>query len=714
MKEKILEIINHEHYKPLSISKFATILDAKKSQDFKMLIKTMNELEDELVIAQDKDDKYDLLSRQGIMAGTFSAKQDHFGFFIPDDKTIPDIYIYRKNFGGAINGDRVLVKYSDKSYGHSKEGIIIRVVERKLSHIVGVLKQNKTGHYVIPDDDTINMRVVVDPKYLNGAVINHKVYAKIINFNKKGKMIVGIEKILGHMNDPGMDILSIVYKRGFSPDFPSDVLEQTRAINDHVVESDLKGRVDLRDKLIVTIDGDDAKDLDDAVSLEHLDNGNLSVGVHIADVSHYVKDGSPLDQEAFRRSTSVYLTDRVVPMLPHYLSNGICSLNGGVDRLTLSCVVEMKPNGTIVSHDIFPSVIYSKGRLTYKKVNRLFDEDPEILEEYGQYQEMLLGLKKVADIIRDKREKRGSLDFETKEGKILVDADGKPYDIIVRERGIAERLIEDLMLLANETVAEHLHWLELPAIYRTHGNPKAEKLQHVIQVAGTLGYNVHIKNNTIHPNVIRELQRQIKGKPEESVINTLLLRSMAKAKYEPENLGHYGLAASFYTHFTSPIRRYPDLIVHRLLRTYLFEKNIKKEVIERLSGKMDVYAIQTSKKERDAVEAERETDDMKKAEYMEQFIGEQFTGIISSITAWGMYVELDNTVEGLIRTDSLKDDDYQFDQVNMLMIGKRTKKIFRLGERLPVTVTRADKEAREVDFELVTDEAELKTEFSVE
>ncbi len=701
MIEKIIEYFNSEEYiVPKDIKSIAKDLQATSTDDFKNLVKALNELENSYTIARNAEDKYDFIEKMGMLVGKISFKKGRFAFVIPNNNKISDIYIPQKYTSNSMNGDIVLVKLLSHSRGESAEGKVIKVVERSSNNIIGIVKKVNNKFFIIPDEKSLTTtNIYISPNKLNGAMPQHKVLCSVVKVDKKGNAYVSVDQILGHKNDPGIDILSTVYKYGFSPLFPNKVMEEVKIIPNEVTESDLVGRKDLRDELIVTIDGDDAKDLDDAISLKTLDNGNFLLGVHIADVSHYVKEGSAIDVEALNRSTSVYLVDRVVPMLPHYLSNGICSLSGHVDRLTLTCDMEIDPSGKVISHSIYPSIIHSKGRLTYKKVNSLFKgSDREINNEYSLYKDMLFKMNEVALLLRNKRNERGSINFETDEAKILVDDEGKPYDIILRERGDAEKLIEEFMLLANETVAEHFHWLNIPFIYRIHENPNVEKLEKLVDLVGSMGYKVHLKNKSVHPNVLKELLKAVSGKKEERVINTLLLRTMAKAKYSEENLGHYGLASKFYTHFTSPIRRYPDTIVHRLIREYLIDKKTNNENIKRLSRLMPEIATQTSKKERDAISAEREVNDMKMAEYMLNHIGEKFTGIISSITSWGFYVELKNTVEGLVHASNMKDDFYDFDDKSMTMIGRRNKKVFRIGDEIDVIVKSADKSLGEIDF----------------
>src|SRR5690625_3545908 len=509
-------------------------------------------------------------------------------------------------------------------------------------------------------------------------------------------------QILGHKNDPGMDILSIIYKNGITIDFPDDVLEQTENIPKTVSKEDIAGRRDLRDEVIVTIDGADAKDLDDAVSVKQLSNGNYKLGVYIADVSYYVKENSPIGREAFERATSVYLVDRVIPMLPHKLSNGICSLHPEVDRLVIGCEMEIDKNGGVVNHEIFEGVIQSKARMTYKEVNQiLVDKDEAVKSKYENLVPMFEDMEDLAEILRTKRFGRGAIDFDFKEAKVLVDEEGKATDVIIRERSIAERLIEEFMLCANETIAQHFHWLDVPFIHRIHEDPNPDKLQTFFEFIARFGYVVKGTANEIHPQALQKVLEEVKGTDEDLIISKLMLRSMKQAKYDPQSIGHFGLATEFYTHFTSPIRRYPDLIVHRLIRTYLFEGKLDEETRAIWKEKMPEIAQQASMKERTAVDAEREVDDLKKAEFMQDKVGEEFEGVISSVTNFGLFVELPNTVEGLVHVSYMTDDFYHFDERAYAMIGERTGTVYQVGDTITVKVAQVNLDERAVDFEIV-------------
>ncbi len=508
--------------------------------------------------------------------------------------------------------------------------------------------------------------------------------------------------ILGHKNDPGVDILSVIHKYGLPQEFPAEALQQANDVPDTIAEDTIGKRRDLRNETIVTIDGADAKDLDDAVTVTKLDNGHFKLGVHIADVTHYVTEGSPIDVEAADRATSIYLVDRVIPMIPHRLSNGICSLNPKVDRFTLSCEMVIDQNGGVVSHEIFESVIKTTERMTYKAVNQILEEkDEEVLEQYSGLVPMFELMGELAQVLRNKRMERGAIDFDFKEAKVLVDEEGKPHDVVLRERSVAEKLIEEFMLLANETVAEHFNWMKVPFMYRVHEDPKEEKLARFFEFITTFGYVVKGSGNNIHPRALQQVLEAVKGTPEEPVISTVLLRSMKQARYDAESLGHFGLSTDFYTHFTSPIRRYPDLIVHRLIRTYLIEGKVDEKTKEKWDVLLPEIADHSSNMERRAVDSERETDELKKAEYMEDKISEEYDGVISSVTNFGLFVELENTIEGLVHVSYLTDDYYRYDERTYAMIGERTGNIFRIGDEIRIRVMNVNKDERSIDFEIV-------------
>jgi ribonuclease R len=701
--EKLLDYMKEEAYKPLTVSELEEAMEIENSSQFKDFVKTLVYMEEKGLVVRTRSNRYGLPEKMSLVRGRVSAHAKGYAFVVPEEPGYDDIFIPPGETNNALNGDIVLAKVTKESSGARREGTIVRILERGVKQVVGTYTESANFGFVIPDDKKFNGDIFIPKHASKGAVEGHKVVVNITVY-PEGRMSAEGEvvQILGHRNDPGVDILSIIYKHGLPIEFPEDVMEQAQKVPDKISEEDIKGRRDLRNEIYVTIDGADAKDLDDAVSVTRLDNGNFKLGVSIADVSYYVTENSPIDKEAYERGTSVYLVDRVIPMIPHRLSNGICSLNPKVDRLTLTCEMEINERGVVVSHEIFESVIKTTERMTYSDVNKiLVDQDEELREKYHDLVPMFEDMKELAAILRKKRMKRGAIDFDFKEAKVLVDDDGYPTDVVIRERSVAERLIEEFMLAANETVAEHFHWLELPFIYRIHEDPKEDKLQRFFEFITNFGLIVRGKANTVHPRALQEIIEEVQGKPEEMVVNTVMLRSMQQAKYYPENLGHFGLATDYYTHFTSPIRRYPDLIVHRLIRTYIIKGEMDPQTQAKWSALLPEIAQHTSKMERRAVDAERETDELKKTEYMEDKIGEEFDGIISSVTNFGIFVELPNTIEGLVHVSYLTDDYYHYDERQYAMIGERTGNVFRIGDEITVRVISVDKEERSIDFEIV-------------
>lgn len=701
--EKLLDYMKEEAYKPLTVSELEEAMEIEDSSQFKNFVKTLVYMEEKGLVVRTRSNRYGLPEKMSLVRGRVSAHAKGYAFVVPEEPGYDDIFIPPGETNNALNGDIVLAKVTKESSGARREGTIVRILERGLKQVVGTYTESANFGFVIPDDKKFNGDIFIPKHASKGAVEGHKVVVNITVY-PEGRMSAEGEvvQILGHRNDPGVDILSIIYKHGLPIEFPEEVMEQAQKVPDKISEAEIKGRRDLRNEVYVTIDGADAKDLDDAVSVTRLDNGNFKLGVSIADVSYYVTENSPIDKEAYERGTSVYLVDRVIPMIPHRLSNGICSLNPKVDRLTLTCEMEINERGVVVSHEIFESVIKTTERMTYSDVNKiLVDQDEELREKYHDLVPMFEDMEELAAILRKKRMKRGAIDFDFKEAKVLVDDDGYPTDVVIRERSVAERLIEEFMLAANETVAEHFHWLELPFIYRIHEDPKEDKLQRFFEFITNFGLIVRGKANTVHPRALQEIIEEVQGKPEEMVVNTVMLRSMQQAKYYPENLGHFGLATDYYTHFTSPIRRYPDLIVHRLIRTYIIKGEMDPQTQEKWSALLPEIAQHTSKMERRAVDAERETDELKKTEYMEDKIGEEFDGIISSVTNFGIFVELPNTIEGLVHVSYLTDDYYHYDERQYAMIGERTGNVFRIGDEITVRVISVNKEERSIDFEIV-------------
>ncbi|MFE8696581.1 ribonuclease R [Cytobacillus sp. FJAT-53684] len=703
LMEKLLYYMKDEAYKPLTVQEMEQAFGIEDSSEFKNFVKALVMMEEKGLVVRTRSNRYGLPEKMNLIRGKLTGHAKGFAFVIPDEPGLDDIFIPPNETNNAMHGDIVLARVSSESSGQRREGTIVRVLERGITQIVGTYTESKHFGFVLPDDKKFTSDVFIPKAASLGAVEGHKVVVKLTTYPEGRKSAEGeVIQILGHKNDPGVDILSIIHKHGLPMEFPDEVLEQATNTPETIDPSDLENRRDLRDQMIVTIDGADAKDLDDAVTVTKLGNGNFKLGVHIADVTHYVREDSAIDREAEERGTSIYLVDRVIPMIPHRLSNGICSLNPKVDRLTLSCEMEITPGGEVVSHEIFQSVIKTTERMTYSDVNKILeDQDEELLKRYEPLVPMFQLMEELAQILRTKRMKRGAIDFDFKEAKVMVDDEGKPNDVVIRERSVAEKLIEEFMLAANETVAEHFHWMEVPFIYRIHEDPKEDKLRRFFEFIINFGYIVRGSANSVHPRALQEIIEEVQGKPEEMVVSTVMLRSMQQAKYDPESLGHFGLSTEFYTHFTSPIRRYPDLIVHRLIRTYLIEGKLDQSTREKWNAQLPDIAQHSSNMERRAVEAERETDELKKAEYMEDKIGQEYEGIISSVTNFGMFVELPNTIEGLIHVSYMTDDYYRYDERHLAMIGERTGNIFRIGDEITVRVVKVNKDERSIDFEIV-------------
>lgn len=701
--DRLLHYMKDEAYKPLTVQELEMALNVTDSSEFKDFVKALVQMEEKGLVVRTRSNRYGLPEKMNLVKGKLSGHAKGFAFVIPEEPGMDDIFIPPHEKNNAMHGDIVLTRVSKQGSGQRREGTIVRILERGAQKIVGTYTESKNFGFVIPDDKKFAGDIFIPKAASNGAVEGHKVVVKLTVY-PEGRMSAEGEvvQILGHKNDPGVDILSVIHKHGLPQEFPEEVLQQAVDTPDAIDESEIQNRRDLRNEMIVTIDGADAKDLDDAVTVTKLDNGNYKLGVHIADVSYYVREGTPIDLEAADRGTSIYLVDRVIPMIPHRLSNGICSLNPKADRLTLSCEMEIDSDGEVVNHDIFQSVIKTSERMTYSDVNKILTEnDAKLIERYESLVPMFHLMEELAQILRSKRMKRGAIDFDFKEAKVIVDEEGKPQDVVLRERSVGERLIEEFMLAANETIAEHFNWLDVPFIYRIHEDPKEDKLRRFFEFITNFGYIVKGTANSVHPRALQEIIEEVQGKPEEMVISTVMLRSMQQAKYEPENLGHFGLATEFYTHFTSPIRRYPDLIVHRLIRTYLIEGKMNEATKEKWNAKLPDIADHSSKMERRAVDAERETDELKKAEYMEDKIGEEYDGIISSVTNFGMFVELPNTIEGLVHVSYMTDDYYRYDERHYAMIGERTGHVFRIGDEITVRVIKVDKDERSIDFEIV-------------
>lgn len=699
MKDDIINILKNSD-KALTIYELQEKLDLHDVDEVKKLSDELRVLEEEVVIYCSNKGRYMMLEDSHLRKGTLRANKKGFGF-VEIENMEDDVYIAPENMNGAIHDDIVLVEITSKMNLDRLEGRILKVIKRQVERYIGEINFDSKGKgHITLDDSKIKLNIEVAKEDSLNAVDGHKVVVELLkklnnNLRYSGKVV----EIIGHKNDPGVDILSIVYKYKINTEFPVDVKEEVKTLPMEVRDIDMIGRRDLRNMEIFTIDGDDTKDIDDAISIEKMSNGHYKLGVHIADVSYYVKEGSPLDNEAMERGTSVYLVDRVIPMLPHELSNGICSLNPNVDRLAISCVMEFDHDGRQLDYEIFPSVIRSRIQMTYKKVNSIL-EDNNIPEGYEPYEQSLRLMAELADILRKMKVKRGYIDFEVDEPKILVDENCKPTEIILRDRGTGEKLIEDFMIAANECVATHIYFMSLPFIYRVHEVPKEEKLRSYLSFVGSLGYQVPGDLKDTSPKTVQRIIKYLEDKPEFKILSSLLLRSMQKAVYRPENLGHYGLASQCYTHFTSPIRRYPDTTVHRLLRTYLFNKELDMGTIRKWEQKLVYISEHSSDRERASVDCEREVEDMKMAEYMENHIGEEYEGMISSVTSFGMFIELDNLIEGLVPLRDMKDF-FHYDEEHMTLTGERSHVKYTIGERVLVKVVRASKEEKTIDFEII-------------
>ena len=698
MRDSIINVLKNSD-RALDIYELKDKLNLNTADEYKELSDELRKLEDEVIVYHSNKDKYMMLENSHLRKGIMRANKKGFGFVEVDGLT-DDVYVSADNMNGAIHDDVVLVEITSKMNIDRIEGRVLKIIERKIKRYIGLINFDKNGlGHITLDDSKIKLNIEVPREKSLNAVDGHKVVVEIDKQLGNNRCIGHVVEIIGHVNDPGVDILSIVYKYNINVDFPDDVKDEVSKLPMQVYQSDLVGRHDLRDEMIFTIDGDDTKDIDDAISVDRLPNGHYKLGVHIADVSYYVKEGSPLDNEALERGTSVYLVDRVIPMLPHELSNGICSLNPGVDRLAISCVMEFNVDGKQLSYEIFPSVIRSRKQMTYKKVNSILEKNI-VPEGYEEFADKLRLMEELAVILRKAKVKRGYIDFEVDEAKVLVDDKGVPTDVVLRDRGKGEKLIEDFMIAANECVATHIYFMNLPFIYRVHEYPKEEKIRSFLSFVSNLGYHVNGNIKDVKPTTMQKILEQLKDKPEYKILSSLLLRSMQKAVYKPENLGHYGLASSCYTHFTSPIRRYPDTTVHRLLRTYLFEGKVDMQTINKWEEKLVYIAEHSSERERASVDCEREVDDMKMAEYMEKHIGEQYEGMISSVTSFGMFVELDNLIEGLVPIKDM-DDYFHYDEDRMTLTGEKSHVKYSIGERVIVKVVRASKEEKTIDFEIV-------------
>jgi len=700
-KNVIIELLNDPLYVPMKEKELAVVLQVAK-KDREDLHEILDEILEEGKAEITKRGKYKK-AEETMLIGKFISHPKGFGFVEMEDRP-EDLYIPETRVNGAFHGDTVQVALISGQHGKRQEAEIVKVINHGIKTLVGTYEQSKNFGFVVPDNTKMASDIFVSKERSKGAVTGHKVVVEITDYGKAGKKPEGkVIEILGHIDDPGVDIMSIV--RGFDlpVEFGEKVMNQVARISDHVLESDMEGRTDLRHVQMVTIDGEDAKDLDDAVNV-YKEGENYHLGVHIADVSNYVQENSALDREAVDRGTSVYLVDRVIPMLPHQLSNGICSLNQGVDRLALSCMMTINAKGDIIDYKIAETVICVDRRMNYSDVARILeDQDEATIEEYKELVPMFQEMEQLAMLLRKKRKKRGSIDFDFPESKIILDKEGHPIEIKPYDRNIATKIIEDFMLAANETVAQHFYWQELPFVYRTHDTPDPEKIKKLSTFIGNFGYSLKTTQEEVHPKELQKLLAKIDGTAEEPMISRLTLRSMKQAKYTIECTGHFGLACEYYCHFTSPIRRYPDLQIHRIIKDSL-RGRMNENRIEKYKGKLPEVAKHSSEMERRADEAERETDKLKKVEFMEDKIDETYEGVVSGITNWGIYVELPNTVEGMIRVADLPGDFFNYNEATYEMVGQGTGMTYKLGQKVKVQVHDTDKIARTIDF-VIPDEA---------
>lgn len=702
-RQIILDFMREKAYKPMTAEELLKVFDIPKG-DAKSFQRLLEQMEKDGEIYQTKTNLYGMPERMDLVVGHLQGHQRGFGFVIPDEVERDDVFISPENMNGAMHNDRVIARINKKSGGKRLEGEVIRVLEHANATVVGNFEQSTHFGFVVPDDKRLSTDIFVPKEEFNGAKAGQKVIVEVTKWPEKRRNPEGkIIRILGHVGEPGVDIAGIIYQHDLPEDFPADVLVEANAISLQIPEDAIAQRRDLRNWRTFTIDGEDAKDFDDAVSIERIGERMVRLGVHIADVTYYVGEGSPLDREALARGTSIYLVDRVIPMLPQRLSNGICSLVPREDRLTLSCVMDIDLiEGNVQNYEIFESVIRSNERMTYTKVRQiLVDKDEELRKQYSHIVSDLELMEQLCWTLRDMRMRRGSIDFNFAESKVKLDENGKVADIVKVERSVAEMMIEEFMIKANEVVAEDMYWRQIPFIYRVHDKPDTQKLVDFNEFIHNFGYHIKGIQNEIHPRQLQEIIEKAAGTVEEHVISTVLLRSMKQAKYGTIPIGHFGLANEFYSHFTSPIRRYPDLQIHRITREVLTRGSLSQKRIEELEELLISVSEHSSVQERKAMDAERESIDLKKVEFMLNKIGMQYEGIISGVQSFGFFVELPNSVEGLVRVSRIADDYYHFHEDQYALIGERTGKTYRLGDRVKVEVIRANLDEREVDFVVV-------------
>ncbi|GKZ03069.1 ribonuclease R [Paraclostridium bifermentans] len=702
LKQKLLGLISEAAYNPLKKEELAMIFDIHHTE-MPMFYNFLDELVESGYLILTKKGKYTSPNQMGLFVGKLVSHKKGFGFVESDEEYTQDLFIPADSLNGAMHNDRVIAEITTPATDEKRaEGRIIKVVERAITDVVGTFQESKNFGFVLPDNKKFNKDIFIPKKFFNGARGNDKVVCRITQWPTEDRKPEGkIIEILGQKGDRYVEIASVIREHGLPEEFPKKVLDEAEKVAIEIPQEEIDRRLDLRDMNIFTIDGEDAKDLDDAVSIEVLDNGNYKLGVHIADVTHYVKEKSKLDKEALKRATSVYLVDKVIPMLPKTLSNGVCSLNPFEDKLTLSVFMEINHKGDVVKHDIKETIINSKARMTYTEVSDILEKDDEKLKKtFAKVADDFFTAEKLARILMKRREKRGAIDFDFPEAKIILNNDGDVVDIVQYERRISNRIIEEFMLITNETVAEHFFWLNMPFVYRVHETPAHEKIETLNKFISTFGYVIKGDLESVHPKALQGIIEQIHGKTEEKAISTIMLRSLKQARYSPECVGHFGLAAQYYSHFTSPIRRYPDLQIHRIIKEFLNGK-ISQKRQDQLAQIVDYASTQSSEREREAELAERDVKDIYKARYMEDRVGEEFVGIVSSVTSFGMFIELDNTVEGLVRLADMGDDYYIFDENTFTILGERTKKMYRIGDVVKIKVEKVNVDFKEIDFKLL-------------
>ncbi len=706
MEEKIIEFMKSKEYVPMKAKEIAYVLGVPKNkyQEFTIELK---KLENDLKIAKNRKNRY-RINEEEIYEGKYRKNSSGFGFVQVDDLE-DEIYISKENSLKALNDDIVLVEIIvQEEKGKSAEGKIIKIKKHGKDTVVGIFQKNENFGFVVPDDKAFGTDIFISKNNFGKARNNHKVLVQITKYPEKGKSAEGkVIEVIGNVNEAGVDMLSLIKEYSLPSTFSEEVVNEAKSKGSKINQNEIESRVDLREKEIFTIDGEDAKDLDDAVRVEKLENGNYILDVHIADVSHYVKQNSLLDREAYNRGTSIYMLGRVIPMLPRELSNGICSLNAGEDRFTLSCSMEINSSGDVVDSKVYKAVINVTERMNYTDVQKILDKsDEQVLKKYEKYISHFELMTELATILKNKRLDKGYLNLDIPESKIELDQDGWAIDVKKYETYFSHEVIEQFMLTANETIAEKFYWLEAPFIYRVHEEPDIDKVKELNKFLSNLGLKIKTNGEKVHSKEFAKILDEVKGKPEEKVISNLVLRTLKLARYEAENKGHFGIASKYYCHFTSPIRRYPDLFIHRIISEYLDKNyNVSKDFVEIGRKLARDSAMESSEREKIATKVEREAEKIKKAEYMEKHIGEVYDGIVSSITSFGMFVELENTVEGLIRFDDLGSDEYFiYDENRKILIGEHTKTTYKIGDNVTIKVKNASKLLRQIDFEIFRSE----------